>query len=103
MTTRTGQGNQRIENARAAFGRASGEFQDLESQFLSVINELLAGPEGRVRNLALMEGLRAQLLMSFATLYRAAVNELADAVIDSFAIDGHPRTGRDGTSPSNPD
>lgn len=90
MTSRTLNEGIRISNARKAFGAAGGEFHSIEGQFLNVVNDLLDSNDGRVRNLALLEGLRSQLLMSFETRYRAAVNELADAVIDW--LDDHAKS-----------
>jgi hypothetical protein len=80
LTTKT-RDDPRVTKAKVAFDRARGEFQQVETDFLAVIEDLLSHSGARVQNLALMEGLREQLVTSLDARYRSAVNELAESIL----------------------
>jgi len=85
-----------LDNARSRFELARGEFRDTEDQFLKILDEIWHTDNGRITNLAKLEGFRMQLMASFDSLYRKAVNNLVDALLTSI---GEPeRPSRDGAS-----
>jgi hypothetical protein len=76
--------NRRLEAAVKRFEDASAQVHEAERQFLDLVNEIQSSDAYRMRHLAMLEGLRAQLLTSFDEGYRRSVNAIFDALMQSL-------------------
>jgi hypothetical protein len=79
--------SERIDQAANRLSYSREEFHSIEDEFLALVEELRRTDRNQIRNLAHLEGLRIRLLSSFDDTYRHAVNELADAMLQSIGIE----------------